>query len=355
MIKGNVLVVDDEDILRETMVEILSMGGFHAVGMPGGDAALKELEKRHYDLLISDVMMPKMNGMELVTRVHEKRPGLETIVVSGHGTEATKDKLDMMGVYGYLEKPIRAADLIAISEKAVKSNRLQRIGCEKKGPYLLFSRERILIADDDATMLDVLHDGLSLQGYNVTSVHNGEQAYEMFLINDYDMIILDINMPGLSGIETVTTIRENDPFTYVLLISGEAVKPEIQEALDCGANKFLAKPFQISKLIDLVNKIDFEKIKERKKMQSDKGKEDAGRRFGGFLRIISPYFWMRLVQRNAIELVGIVLVSLIIGALSAYLCEQKAAGNDKEETFMGKAGAVEKYLSRDDVRELRKR
>lgn len=73
MINGNVLVVDDEDILRETMVEILSMGGFHAVGMPGGDAALKELEKHDYDLLITDVMMPKMNGMELVAKVHEKK------------------------------------------------------------------------------------------------------------------------------------------------------------------------------------------------------------------------------------------------------------------------------------------
>lgn len=276
-------------------------------------------------------------------------------MVSGHGTEATKDRLDMMGVYGYLEKPMRAADLLSIAGKAAKSNRLERIGCERKGPQLVFSRERILIADDDATMLDVLHDGLSRQGYNVTSVHNGEQAYEMFLINDYDMIILDINMPGLNGIETVTTIRENDPFTYVLLISGESMKPEIQEALDCGANKFLAKPFQISKLIDLVKKIDFDKIKERKKLQSDKGKEYAGRRFSGFRRIISLYFWMRLVQRNAVELVGIVLVSLIIGALSVYLCEQKGAGNDREETFTGKAGAVEKYLNSNELRELRKR
>jgi DNA-binding NtrC family response regulator len=354
MSKGNVLVVDDEDVLRDTMVEILTMGGFHATGVSGGAEALGELEKHGYDLLISDVMMPKMNGMELVAKVHEKKPRLETIVVSGHGTEATKDKLDMMGVYGYLEKPVRAADIISIAEKAVKSNRLERIGCEKKDPQLVFSRERILIADDDPAMLDVLYDGLSQQGYNVTRVRNGEQAYEMFLINDYDMIILDVNMPGLNGIETVRTIRENDPFTYVLLISGEAMKTEIQEALDCGANKFLAKPFQISKLLDMVGKIGFEKIRARKKEHTDKGKEDAGRRFSGFWRILSIYFWMRLVRQNAVELVGIVLVSLVIGALSVYLCDQKFSGNNTEETIMDKANAIEQYLHRDEARELRK-
>jgi DNA-binding NtrC family response regulator len=354
MSKGNVLVVDDEEVLRDTMVEILSIGGFHAIGVSGGAAALVELDKHDYDLLISDVMMPKMNGMELVAKVHEKKPGLETIVASGHGTEATKDKLDMMGVYGYLEKPVRAADLISIAEKAVKSNRLQRLGCEKKDPQLVFSRERILIADDDATLLDVMREGLAQQGYSVTAVHNGEQAYEMFLINDYDMIILDINMPGLNGIETVRTIRENDPFTYVLLISGEAMKTEIQEALAGGANKFLSKPFQISKLLDLVKKIDFEKIRTRKKEHTDKGKEDAGRRFSGFWRILSLYFWMRLLRQNAVELIGVVFISLIIGALSVYLCEQKFAGNDREETIMGKANAVEQYLQRDEQRELRK-
>ena len=348
MSKGNVLVVDDEEVVRDTMVEILTIGGFHVTGMSGGTAALGELDKHDYDLLISDVMMPKMNGMELVAKVHEKKPRLETIVVSGHGTEATKDKLDMMGVYGYLEKPVRAADLISIAEKAVKSNRIERIGCEKKGPQLVFSRERILIADDDPAMLDVLKDGLSRQGFNVTAVHNGERAYEMFLINDYDMIILDVNMPGLNGIDTVRTVRENDPFTYVLLISGEAMKTEIQEALDCGANKFLAKPFQISKLLDIVGKIDFEKIRVRKKEHTDKGKEDAGRRFSGFWRIISLYFWMRLVRQNALELIGVVLISLIIGALSVYLCEQKFAGNGKEESIMDKANAVEQYLYRDE-------
>ena len=355
MSKGNVLVVDDEEVLRNTMVEILTIGGFHVTGVSGGAAALGELEKHGYDLLISDVMMPKMNGMELVAKVHEKKPRLETIVVSGHGTEATKDKLDMMGVYGYLEKPVRAADLISIAEKAVKSNRLERIGCEKKDPQLVFSRERILIADDDATMLEVLHDGLSRQGFNVTAVHNGERAYEMFLINDYDMIILDVNMPGLNGIDTVRTVRENDPFTYVLLISGEAMKTEIQEAMAGGANKFLAKPFQISKLLEIVGKIDFEKIRERKKEHTDKGKEDAGRRFSGFWRILSLYFWMRLVRQNAVELVGIILVSLVIGALTVYLCDQKFAGNNTEETIMGKANAIEQYLHRDEARELLKR
>jgi DNA-binding NtrC family response regulator len=355
MSKGNVLVVDDEEVLRETMVEILIRGGFHATGTPGGDAALKELGRNSYDLLISDVMMPKMNGMELVTKVHENIPGLETIVMSGHGTEATKSKLDMMGVYGFLEKPIRAADLIAIAGKAVKSNRLERIGYEKKDPQLVFSRERILIADDDLTMLELLYDVLSQHGYDVTTVRNGQLAYEKLLINDYDMIILDINMPGTNGIETIKTIRENDLFTYVLLISGEAVKSEIQEAITNGANKFLAKPFKTSVLLELVGKVDFDKIKKLKKDQVDTDKDDAGRRFGGFRRFISPHFWVHLLQMNMVELVGAILISLVVGALSVYLCEPKSAGNGKEQTIMDKTNAIEGYLQRDEARELRKR
>jgi len=354
MSKGNVLVVDDEEVLRDTMVEILTIGGFHVTGVSGGAAALGELDKHDYDLLISDVMMPKMNGMELVTKVHEKKPRLETIVVSGHGTEATKSRLDMMGVYGFLEKPVRAADLVSLAGKAAVSNRLERIGCEKKDPQLVFSRERILIADDDLDMLELLYDVLSQHGYNVTTVHNGELAYEKLLINDYDMIILDINMPGMNGIETVKTIRENDPFTYVLLISGEAMKSEIQEALNNGANKFLAKPFKTSVLLELVGKVDFDKIKKLKKDKVDKDKDDAGRRFGGFRRLISPHFWVHLLRMNMAELVGTILISLAIGALAVYLCEPKQASNDSGKPIMDKANAVEQYLYRDEQRELRK-
>jgi CheY-like chemotaxis protein len=351
--RERILVVDDEEIVRDVITEILGHDGFAAVGVASGAQALAELDKGPFKLMITDVMMPGMNGIELITAARKKRPELEAVVISGHGTAATKDKLDMLGVFGYLDKPIRSIDLISVAREAVKSNRLERLGCGKSDAQVKLSRERVLVADDDPAMQDLLYTNLSKHGYSVTTVGDGERAHELLLINDYDLVILDINMPRMNGVEAVKVIREFDPYTWIMLISGESRKHEIDAGMKNGANLFLAKPFTSATILEMISKINFDRIRKQKRAHIEKGKSDAGRSYGLLRRFLSVHFWIRFLRSTVVEFLVIGALGLGIGALALYLSgEERGAGD--QDSILEKAKMMQQYMSQDQINEMRK-
>ncbi len=314
------MIVDDEPLVREPISEILRMNGFHVDEAEDGNKALKKFKKKDYDLVITDVLMPGMNGIELIKNIHEQSPATEAIVFSAHGTEATKEKLERMGVFGYLDKPVRQNQLVPVVQNALSSNRLLRLGFDKNEPRVEFNRERVLVVDDDPAIIEIISEVLSDEGYKVTSVRNGQEALEMSLINDYDLIILDINMPKMDGIETVKTIREQDPFTFILIISGEAENNDIRMALESGADKFLPKPFKPNELVGIINKVNFLKIRKLKESQTENQRKDVLDEMSWFQKVFNPIkmkiFWKNLLESAIPVIIGIIISFLFMLVLT---------------------------------------
>ena len=101
---------------------------------------------------------------------------------------------------------------------------------------------KILIVDDDISVRNVLKDILASNGYIVVTVENGSQAYQQFKMFTFDLILLDINMPKMDGVETVKAIRERSPHVPIIIISGYSGAETISEAIEFGANDFIRKP-----------------------------------------------------------------------------------------------------------------
>ncbi len=325
--KREILIVDDEPLVREPIAEILRQSGFHVEEASQGTEALKKLGKKDFDLMITDVLMPGMNGIELIRELHKVSPATEAIVFSAYGTEATRDKLERMGAFGYLDKPVRRDILLEMVTAAIKSNRMVRLGYEDKKPQVSFNRERVLVVDDDNTIRDLVSTILSEKGYRVNTVNDGLQAMEMILVNEYDCIILDINMPKMNGIETLEAIREQDSYTYILIISGEAEKGEVQQVIDGGADKFLAKPFKNKDLLHIIDGIDFEKINALKNGQVLEEKNSMLQRFSLFGRIFNPHR-MRIIRQKLVQFAILIIIGLVAGVVAIYFDAQlyKASG-----------------------------
>lgn len=349
-----ILIVDDDELFRAPLAEFLRLKGFLVEEASDGDKAIKKFKENIFYLVITDMHMPGMNGMELIRLVHGKSPATEVIVISAHGTEATKDKLDRLGVYGYLDKMVKFDAALQMVKEAIKSNRIIRLGYEKKGPELVFNRERVLVADDDPSVSEIVYTLLSKKGYRVTKVADGREAYEKILINDFDLVIIDINMPQMSGVEAVKAIRSQDPYCYILTISGEADKTEVEEAMENGADKFLGKPFSPKELSGIVDKIPFSKIHKQKTEHTDLQKSDILKRHNRFQRIFHRW---RLNKIRKLELFFIVLFALIAGFIAAYLPDSigVSTGNDDPAQFLkNKVEKIENYLERDEQREIRR-
>lgn len=118
---------------------------------------------------------------------------------------------------------------------------------------------RVLIVDDEKEFVQALSERLSIRDYNVTMVLSGEDAIVKLKEYNFDVVILDVAMPGLSGIDTLREIKKIKPLTAVIMLTGQATVAIAIEGMKLGADDFLQKP---CKTEDLLYKID--KAKERK-------------------------------------------------------------------------------------------
>jgi two-component system response regulator AtoC len=123
---NNVLVVDDEESMRHLLTVILADRGYDVRAVSNGEDALRELSSRDYDLVLSDVRMPRMDGLVLLRRALETHPDLTFIVMSAYGTHDTAIEAMKAGAYDYVSKPFKPDEVVLVLRKAEERLRLSR-------------------------------------------------------------------------------------------------------------------------------------------------------------------------------------------------------------------------------------
>lgn len=111
----NILIVDDEQNIRMTLRDILQDEGFQIFTASNGEKALKIIAKSIFDLVILDVKMPGMDGIEVFKKIHESRPELDVIIISGHGDIETAVRAVKLGAYDFLEKPLSMNKILTVA------------------------------------------------------------------------------------------------------------------------------------------------------------------------------------------------------------------------------------------------
>lgn len=125
--KETILVVDDEEDILELIERHLSKKGYEVITAYNGEQALPLLDKVQFDLVITDLKMPKIDGMELLRRVKEKDPNIEVVIITGHGTmDSAIEALRDGGAFDYLQKPLyNIKQLSFVTNKALERKRLR--------------------------------------------------------------------------------------------------------------------------------------------------------------------------------------------------------------------------------------
>ena len=107
---------------------------------------------------------------------------------------------------------------------------------------------RILVVEDELDLQEAIADGLKIDGYAVDTCSDGIDAYERLYVESYDLVILDLNLPGMDGLDVLQKIRNEKPDLKVLILSARNNVNDKVIGLDCGANDYLAKPFAFAEL-----------------------------------------------------------------------------------------------------------
>ncbi len=179
--RPRVLIVDDEKFIRDILADFLGMEGYVVRTAEDGTAALQELGNAHYDLIISDLKMPRMGGIELLDAIGTAAPNALTVIMTGFGTVETAIDAMKRGAYDYILKPFKVEEVIRVVERGLEKQRLSAENLRLREAVSLYtvseaiaaslSLEEVLATIGDAAMRELQGDLVS------TWLEDGEGGY----------------------------------------------------------------------------------------------------------------------------------------------------------------------------------
>lgn len=252
---ARVLIVDDSATMRNTLKAFLAAAGVEVVGLlPSGHKLLQAISQLSPDIVCLDYNLPEIDGLELLKSILAEHPKVAVVMITGDRDPNLQSAAAEAGVAGFIQKPF-SQEQVAKEIKHVIQTRLlladignppAKAGAE--GIVNLTSKTAI-IADDSKTMRALLAAILTSQHIAVVAeATNGAQAVEMVLQHRPDIACLDIDMPGMNGLEALREIRQKVPATKVLMITGNAKREAVMEAAKQGVVGFVVKPFDPAKV-----------------------------------------------------------------------------------------------------------
>jgi response regulator RpfG family c-di-GMP phosphodiesterase len=170
---ARILVVDDERVIREILAEFLTLEGFSVHTVEDGEKALTELRLHPYDLLITDLKMPRLSGLQLLEKIESERLGVLTVLMTGFGTVETAIEAMKKGAYDYLLKPFKVEEVIHVVERALYRQRLQAENIRLREALTIYKvSEAIALSPDIDKILDVvLHAATDEVKADVATLH----------------------------------------------------------------------------------------------------------------------------------------------------------------------------------------
>lgn len=246
-----VLIVEDEEKTRQLMIDTLSALGYNTFGARDGEEALTLLDQQKMDLVITDIKMPRLNGLSLLESIKAKDANLPVLLITGYNFNYTMEQALQKGADGFLAKPFRIRKI----EEAMEN----LLGHKKSGDEKKSSLKRILVVDDDEVLRNMLIDTLSSLDYQPIPAEDGERAWQILQQDSFDLVITDIKMPHMDGISLMKKIKEKDLKTPVIMITAYSSAYPEDKAFIEGADGYLAKPFRIEKIDELMRNLLLEK------------------------------------------------------------------------------------------------
>lgn len=241
--KGRILVVDDDADILDTLKDVLELEGYETETASDGFKALDAVRNSSFDVVLMDIKMPVMNGVETFKKLRAISADTPVIMISAYAVEDLVREALREGAFAALKKPVDFDQLFHTIESA-------------RGDGAL-----VLVVDDEDQVRTVLSNVLDDKGFRTKTAKDGEHAIAMARANNFDVIVLDMKLPVLNGLETYLAIRSIRPDAVVIVMTGYPMEMMslAKQAVEKSAYVCLQKPIDVDDLLTLINKIMAEK------------------------------------------------------------------------------------------------
>ncbi|MBN2012862.1 response regulator [candidate division KSB1 bacterium] len=256
-----VLIVDDNETNCLILQKITELWHFRPHICFNGKDALAAIykatvEEEPFALILLDYMMPEMDGFAFAQKVraNKKWDDIKIIMMSSISKDGNDTNSKEIGINGYLNKPIRQSDLLHMVN-IVFGKISDKTRCEEEtsDSEETMSHLNILLAEDNIVNQKVATSLLSKWGHNVTVANDGKEAIEQLEQNNFDIVLMDVQMPNMDGIEATKAIRNSKSLTNntkipIIAMTALAMKGDRERFLDAGMDDYISKPVNMEEL-----------------------------------------------------------------------------------------------------------
>lgn len=254
-----ILLVDDDILVLKELGNRLKSLGYEVSYAFDGQLGLKLLLNENPQLVILDLTMPVMDGFSFLHEM-QKLPNLaETpvIILSAADIGSDMEKMLPSNVKGILQKGnIKSQELIALLKETLIGTK-QQVATTKNTynqvtPDMTQNNKKILIVEDNSDNMFLLKELLTPKGYVVLHAINGNEAVQIAMAQQPNIILMDIQMPEMNGLDATKTLRRNGLKIPIIALTAKAMKGDKEQILEAGCNDYISKPFNPSSLLSTI-------------------------------------------------------------------------------------------------------
>ncbi len=238
-----VLVVDDNQEFCQNVKDIVELQGYEVTTAYDGFEAIELVKQNGFGVVLMDVKMPAMDGVETFKKIKELAPDTPVIMITAFAVEELLTEALREGAFGFLRKPLDFDKLFRLMAQAIPNGEL------------------VLMVDDDENLCANVKDALIDKGYRVSVAYDGKGAIEKAQERNFDIMLIDLKLNTMNGLETYLAIRDFRPDVVAVIITGypQEMGMLVKRALQENVYTCLEKPIDMHELISLLARIKEEK------------------------------------------------------------------------------------------------
>jgi len=251
--KKNILIADDVKLFHLFIKQTLTSEDYRLIFVENGRDAIDTVMKRDIDLLILDVELPDMSGLDVLRNIRKLTQEMQSVVqlkelpvimVTAYPQDEIRRRAERFGLIKFLGKPIKRQELRELVKSILE------------GGYQRIEGKKIVLCVDSEPRVQKFYEGtLSGKEWDVITASNGIEALETVEFKNPDLIITELNLPEMDGVEFIQTLKESNQNIPVIVVSSVSEKEGKPKVENLGIKKYLCKPFQLDELRKSIKEI----------------------------------------------------------------------------------------------------
>lgn len=260
-----ILIIEDEAVLSSVLSKKLLNEGYGVALAENGEEGLKKIKEEKPDLILLDIVMPKMDGFEVMKKINKDASlkSIPIIIISNSGQAVEIDKAIKLGAKDYLVKAVfdpqevvnKVEKYLGIAlEKKNGKEFPQEPGSETKSAPGNKNESKILIIEDDKFLRDLIVRKLKSEGFDILEAIDGNEGLKKIQEEKINLVLLDLILPGIDGFEVLKKMKESSAAKIpVIILSNLGQRDDVERGLKLGAQDYLIKAhFTPQEIVDKI-------------------------------------------------------------------------------------------------------